>query len=76
MFYFDVNKNIISYFNTVKMLFVILPPISYKKKNETFLISYTFWQTDRGYAVASGRVNRQTVVTGSVNASWFKPFTL
>ena len=38
-FYINTNKNIISCFNTPKMLFVILLPISYKK-DETSLISY------------------------------------
>ena len=45
-FYIDVNKNIISYFNTVKIIFVILLRISCKK-NETSLISHTFYQMDR-----------------------------
>ena len=53
-FYIDVKKNIISCFNTGKFLFVILLPISYKK-NEAFLISYTFWETVRGQVVARGR---------------------
>ena len=40
-FYIDINKIIISYFNTVKMLFVILFPISCKKlKHPLFLIHF------------------------------------
>ena len=31
-FYIDIKKNIVSYFNILKMLFVILLPISCKKK--------------------------------------------
>ena len=46
-FYIDTNKNFISYFNILKMFFVILVPI-FSKKNETSLISYTFSQTHRG----------------------------
>ena len=45
-FYIDISKNIISYFNTQKMLLNILLPISCKK-NETSLIFYTIWKTDR-----------------------------
>ena len=42
-FYIDINKNMISYFNTVKMLFVILLLISCKKKkmkHSSFLIHF------------------------------------
>ena len=45
-FYIDINKHIISYFKTLKMLFVILSLISCKK-NEFSHILYTFWQTGR-----------------------------
>ena len=54
-FYIDINKNIISYFNTWKLLFVILLPMSCKKENEASLISYTFWETIRGQVVARVR---------------------
>ena len=53
-FYIDMNKNMIFYFNTRKLLFVILFPISCKK-NEGSLISYTFWEKVRGQVVARGR---------------------
>ena len=36
LLYIDINKNVISYFNTVKMLF-----------NEAPFISDTFWQTNK-----------------------------
>ena len=40
-FYIDIIKNIILYFNTVKMLFVIFLPISFKKmKHLSFLIHF------------------------------------
>ena len=41
LFYTDIDKNIISYFNTRKLLFVILVPISCKKmKHPLFLIHF------------------------------------
>ena len=40
-FYIDINKNIISYFNFLKMLFVILLPTSCKKmKHPSFLMHF------------------------------------
>ena len=40
-FYIDISKNIISYFSTLEMLFVILLPISSKKmKHPSFLIRF------------------------------------
>ena len=60
LFYIDINKNIISifYFNTRRLLFVILLPISCKKNEDTFLISDTFWGTVRGLAL--GRCNSKS----------------
>ena len=57
LFYIDINKNIISifYFNTRRLLFVILLSISCKKNENTFFISDTFWGMVRGQAVARGR---------------------
>ena len=60
LFYIDINKNIISifYFNTRRLLFIILLPISCKKNEDTFLISDTFWGTVRGLAL--GRCNSKS----------------
>ena len=51
-FYININENVISYFNTRKLLFVILLPISCKK-NEASLIS--FLEAVKGQVVARGR---------------------
>ena len=51
-FYIDIDKNIISYFNTVKMLFVLFLPVSCKK-NETSLIFYTF--LENGQRISGGQ---------------------
>ena len=72
-FYIDINKNFISYFKTLKMLFLILLPISYRKvKYPSFLIHFgnaqRIWWLGRGL----GRCDRQSVVAKSVNLSWLQ----
>ena len=67
--YIDINKNIISYFNTVEILFAILLPISCKKmKHPSFRIHFGKpiegkWWLGEGL----GRCDRQTVTVRCVN---------
>ena len=60
LFYIDINKNIISYFNTRKLLFVILLPISCKKmKHPLFLIHFGKRLEDKLWlGVGLGRCDR------------------
>ena len=69
-FYIDINKNIISYFNTRKLLFVILLPISCKKmKHPLFLIHFGKRLEDKLWlGVGLGRCDRHWWV-GGVNLS-------
>ena len=71
-FYIDVKKNIISYFTTVKMLFVIFFPVCCKKmKHPSFIIHFSKRLEDKWWlGVGMGWRDRQLVVTSCVNASW------
>ena len=70
-FYIDINKNIISYFNTWKLLFVILLPVPCKKmKHPLFLIHFGKRLEDKLWlGVGLSRCDRQTVVGRGVNLS-------
>ena len=76
-FYIDINTNTISYFNTVKMLFVILLSQSLVKKMKyhSFLVHFGK-RTDVKWwlGVGLGRCDRQTVVATGVNLSWLRHF--
>ena len=72
-FYIDINKNIISCFNTVKMFFVILLPISCKKMKRPYF-SYKFLkriENKQWLGVGLIRCDRKTVVSSGVNLSRF-----
>ena len=71
LFYIDINKNIIPYFNTQKLLFLILLPISCKKmKQPLFLIYFGTRLDDKLWlGVGLGRGDRQKVVDRGVNLS-------
>ena len=72
--YIDINKNIISYFITVKMLFVILLPIFCKKmKHPPFRIHFDKWIEDKWWlAEGLGRCDRQTLIARGVNLGWLR----
>ena len=74
LFYIDINKNIISYFNTRKLLFVILLPISCKKMKHPLFLK-RFWKRleDKLWVgVELVRCDRQTVVDRGVNLSFLR----
>ena len=70
-FYIDINKNIISYFNTLILLSVILLPIFCKKmKHPLFLIYFGKRLEDKLWlGVGLNRYDRWTVVSRGVNLS-------
>ena len=59
-FYIDVKKNITSYFTTVKMLFVILFPVSCEKmKHPSFIIHLSKRLEDKWWlGVEMGRCDK------------------
>ena len=72
-FHIDINKNIISYFNTMKMLFIIFLPNSCKKmKHLSFLMHFGKQIDDKRWLWVGlvGRCDRYTVVGRGVNVSW------
>ena len=73
-FYIDIKQNIISYFNTVEMLFVILLPISCRKmKHPSFRIHFGKWIEDKwSLGEGLGRCDRQTVIARGMNLSWLR----
>ena len=74
-FYIDINKNIISYFNTLKMLSVFLLPVSCKKMNHrSFLMHFGQPTEDKCWlGVGLGSCDRPAVATMGVNLGWFGP---
>ena len=69
LFYIDINKNVISYFNTRKLLFVILLPISCKKMKHPIFHFWKRLEDKLWLGVGLGRCDRQTVVGRGVNLS-------
>ena len=69
LFYIDINKNIISYFNTWKLPFVILLPSFCKKtKHPLFLIHFEKQLEDKLWLVVGfGWSDGKTVVVRVVN---------
>ena len=78
LFYIDMNMNIISYFNTLKMFLLFFSLSLVKKmKHPSFLIHFGKRIQDKCWlGVELGRCDRQTVVAKGVNLSWFKSFVL
>ena len=60
-FYIDINKNIISHFTTLKMLFDILLPISRKQNETSLFLAYFCKQIDDKWwsGVCLGRQDRR-----------------